>query len=59
MSTNVKVFCGGTSEETMVQWPSGKVEFMGWWALLKMMWWVIRTGRNITTVDEDGKESEA
>lgn len=59
MSENVRIYCGGTGSDVMVKWPSGKVEFLGFLALLKLLWWVASTGRRITIVDEDGKESEA
>lgn len=55
----LKVFCNQDSDEWMVQYPSGKVEFLGWWGFIKLLWVVVRRGQSITIVDKDGKESQA
>lgn len=47
------------SDEVMIHWPSGDVEFMGLWATLKLLWWVALHRKRLIVVDGDsGEESE-
>lgn len=31
-----------TDDEVMVHAPNGTVQFMGWWASLRLAWWLVR-----------------
>lgn len=56
----VRVFTPEGSEEFMVQWPSGQVEFIGLWAMVKLAWWCAKTGTRVVVVDpKTNKETEA
>ncbi len=60
MATNVRVICNPDSEEFMVHWPNGTVEFVGFWGMVKLCWWLVRNGKRATVVDgRTGEESEA
>jgi hypothetical protein len=57
---NVRLICNTDSDEFMVHWPNGAVEFVGLWGMLKLCWWLVRNGKNATIVDaKTGQESEA
>ena len=59
MATNVRVICNHDSEEFMLHWPNGTVEFVGFWGMVKLCWWLVRNGKHATVVDgKTGKESE-
>jgi len=56
----VRVVLDNTRHETMVHWPNGAVEWLGPWALLKLLWWLVRREHRIVIVDaKSGKETEA
>ena len=56
MSTDVKLICSRDRFEFMVHWPSGKVEFVGFWGALKLCWWAVRNEKTVVIVDAE-KES--
>ena len=53
-----KIFCNTASDDWMVQFPSGKVQFVGGWGLFKLIWQALSEGKSITIVDKDGSEEE-
>ena len=60
MNSNVRFICNTDSEEFMVHWPNGMVEFVGFWGMVKLCWWIVRNGKMATIVDaKTGKESQA
>jgi hypothetical protein len=54
VSTRVafRVTLNKSSTEWMVHWPSGRVEFMGFWRLLRLVWTALRSGKSIQVEDE-------
>ena len=50
----IRIICSKhmDTDEIMIHWPNGKVEFHGIWSLIKLMWWAIRNGFKIEVVDE-------
>lgn len=60
MTTNVRVICRPDSDEIMVHWPNGTVEFVGLWGMVKLIWWLVRNGKRATIVDSStGQETDA
>lgn len=41
------------ADEIMVHWPSGRVEFFGWFAALKLAWRLLRRDAQVVVVDGD------
>ena len=56
---SIKIFLSPESEEWMVQFPSGKVQFLGFWGVIKVIWAVLKREGEIVIVDKDGTESVA
>ena len=45
MGANIRIICNSDSDEFMVHWPNGSVEFVGLWAMVKLCWWIARNGK--------------
>lgn len=59
MSKTVRLICNTGHDELMVHWPNGAVEFVGFWGMVKLCWWLVRNGKTVTVVDaQTGEESE-
>lgn len=60
MGANIRIICNADSDEFMVHWPNGSVEFVGLWGMVKLCWWIARNGKRATIVDsKTGSESDA
>ena len=60
MNSEVRLICNTDSEEFMVHWPNGTVEFIGFWGMAKLCWWLVRNGKKVTIVDaKTGEDSQA
>lgn len=49
----VKLIAG--NEEVMIHWPSGRVQFLGAWGLIKFMWWAAKNRVNLV-IEDGGKQ---
>ena len=60
MSKTVRLICNTDSDEFMVHWPNGTVEFVGFWGMVKLCRWLVRNGKTAKIVDaKTGEESDA
>lgn len=53
--TTIRLVLETKGDEMMLLWPSGRVQFVGFWQLLKFLWWAIRNDVRIV-FDDDGSE---
>lgn len=49
----VKLICKTGSEEIMIHYQNGKIEFHSWWPALKLVWLLMRNDVEIEVVDGD------
>tara|TARA_R110000868_G_scaffold74752_1_gene216269 strand:- start:674 stop:847 length:174 start_codon:yes stop_codon:yes gene_type:complete len=47
----IRVICNTDGNHFLVHWPSGRVEFIGFWALMKLCWWSVVNKHDVVLVD--------
>lgn len=58
-SGSVRLVCNTDSDEFLVHWPNGSVQFLGFWATCKLLWWIASNGVKLVIVDgKTGEETE-
>lgn len=56
MAIGVEIGCNKQSFEFMVRYPSGRIEFIGLWKFLRMVWFLVKNEKSFSLIDgETGK----